>query len=93
MKYDTRSGRTESHDFGPGRFGSEAPFAPRRGAREEDDGYVVSFVSDAGTGDSEVVVLDARNLSAEPLARVKLPQRVPVGFHACWVDGDQLPAT
>ena len=43
---------------------------------------------DANTGASEVVVLDARQLSAGPLARVQLPQRVPVGFHACWVDGD-----
>ena len=29
--------------------------------------------------------------AAEPLAIVALPRRVPVGFHACWVDGTQLP--
>ncbi len=88
VKADTEAGRVECHRFGPGRFGSESPFAPRHNARDEDDGYLVSFVSDANTGASEVVVLDARQLSAGPLARVQLPQRVPVGFHACWVDGD-----
>ena len=42
-------------------------------------------------GDSEAHVLDARDFTAEPLAIVELPRRVPVGFHACWVDGTQLP--
>ena len=92
VKYDTQAGTTQRHDFGPGRYCSEAPFAPRVGGSEEDDGFVVCFVHDANTGDSEAHVLDARNFTAEPLAVVALPQRVPVGFHACWVDGSQLPA-
>ena len=38
-----------------------------------------------GTRSSELVVLDARDVGAGPLARVALPQRVPYGFHAAWV--------
>jgi carotenoid cleavage dioxygenase len=91
IKYDTASGKSATHVFGAGRYCSESPFAPRIGSEAEDDGYVVCFVHDARGGDSEVHVLDARDLAAAPLAVLSLPCRVPVGFHACWVDGERLP--
>jgi carotenoid cleavage dioxygenase len=92
VKYDTFAGATDRHWFGPGRWGSEAPFAPRRSGagRAEDDGYLVSFVHDENEDRSEVVVLDAQDLAAGPLARVLLRGRVPIGFHAVWVRADQL---
>jgi carotenoid cleavage dioxygenase-like enzyme len=92
VKYDTQTGAAARHWFGPGRWGSEAPFAPRSTApdRAEDDGYLVSFVQDEGERRSEVVVLDAADVEAGPVARVLLPGRVPIGFHAVWVRGDQL---
>jgi carotenoid cleavage dioxygenase-like enzyme len=89
-RYDTRTGTAETHRFGPGRWGSEAPFAPRPGATAEDDGYLVSYVYDQGVDRSEVVILDAADIAAGPRARIPLPQRVPIGFHATWVRGDQL---
>ena len=92
VKYDTRTGTTDRHWFGSGRWGSEAPFAPRPGGTAEDDGWLVSFVHDEVEQRSEVVVLDAADLAAGPVARVLLPARVPIGFHATWVRGDQLPA-
>jgi carotenoid cleavage dioxygenase-like enzyme len=93
VKYDTVSGGSSRFAFGDGRWGSESPFAPRAGGPSaEDDGYLVSFVHDEGTGRSEVVVLDAADLTAGPVARVLLPQRVPIGFHATWVKGDWLVA-
>jgi carotenoid cleavage dioxygenase len=91
VKYDTQAGATDRHWFGPGRWGSEAPFAPRAGGTAEDDGWLVSFVHDEGENRSEVVVLDAAALAAGPVARVLLPARVPIGFHATWVRGEQLP--
>lgn len=90
VKYDTQTGATDRHWFGPGRWGSEAPFAPRPGGIAEDDGWLLSFVHDETTDRSEVVVLDAADLAAGPIARVLLPARVPIGFHATWVRGDQL---
>ena len=91
MKYDLETGAAETHWYGEGRWGSEAPFAPRPGATAEDDGYVVSYVYDEREGNSEVEVLDARDVGAGPICRVKLPVRVPVGFHATWVPGERLP--
>jgi carotenoid cleavage dioxygenase-like enzyme len=91
MKYDVDSGSARTHWFGDGRWGSEAPFAPRPGALDEDDGYLVSYVYDEREGHSEVDVLDARDVEAGPLCRIKMPVRVPLGFHATWIPGERLP--
>lgn len=90
LKYDTEKGTSVAHWFGKGRYGSEAPFAPRPYAKSEDDGYLVSFVHDEAANRSEVVILDAQNMDAPPIARILLPVRVPLGFHACWVPGEKL---
>jgi len=91
IKFDLETGGRQVHEFGPGRFGSEAPFAARPDPKAEDDGYVVSFVHDENTGRSEVVILDAQDFTAPPIGRVILPQRVPLGFHGTWARRDQLP--
>ncbi len=90
FKYDLENDTRQEHWFGEGRVGSEAPLAPRPGATEEDDGYLVSFVHDLREDRSEVVILDASDLEAPPIGRVLLPQRVPLGFHAVWVPQEDL---
>ena len=39
---------------------------------------------------SEVVVLDAADITRGPLAQIILPERMSVGTHACWVEGDRI---
>ncbi len=90
VKYDVETCETERYEFGPGRYGSEAPFAPRPSAKAEDDGYLTTFVYDAAEDRSELQILDAADVAAGPVGRVLLPQRVPNGFHACWVPEEQL---
>ncbi|KAH9774528.1 Carotenoid 9,10(9',10')-cleavage dioxygenase 1 [Citrus sinensis] len=79
-------------DLGPGRFGSEAVFVPREPgtSSEEDDGYLIFFSHDEKTGKSSVNVIDAKTMSADPVAVVELPHRVPYGFHAFFVSEEQL---
>ncbi|XP_030474238.1 carotenoid 9,10(9',10')-cleavage dioxygenase 1 [Syzygium oleosum] len=79
-------------DLGRGRFGSEAIFVPREPGitSEEDDGYLIFFVHDENTGKSAVNVIDAKNMSSDPVAVVELPHRVPFGFHAFFVTEEQL---
>ncbi|MAW78682.1 MAG: 9-cis-epoxycarotenoid dioxygenase [Parvularcula sp.] len=86
LKYDLVTGKSERHDFPSGVYGSEPAFAARPGASEEDDGWLVTFTADMD-GNSEAHVIDARNFSAPPVAKVKLPQRVPAGFHGIWAKG------
>ncbi|XP_042484115.1 carotenoid 9,10(9',10')-cleavage dioxygenase 1 [Macadamia integrifolia] len=79
-------------DLGDGRFGSEAIFVPREPgtSSEEDDGYLIFFVHDEKTGKSAVNIIDAKTMSADPVAVVELPHRVPYGFHAFFVTEEQL---
>ncbi len=90
-KYDLATGAHQEVRFGAGIYGSECPFAPSTVARQEDDGYLLSFIQDEVNDRSELWIYDARDVLAGPCARLGIPQRVPLGFHACWVEGRDLP--
>ena len=82
---DLERGAAERVDMGVGRATSEATFVPDPDRQaDEDGGWLMSYVYDAETDGSEFVIHDAQDLSAGPLARVVLPQRVPYGFHGDW---------
>lgn len=94
LRHDHVAGASQQYLFGAGRFGSESPMAPCHDAGGEDDGYVVSFVTDLNEDRSECIVLDARDLARGPVARIILPHRISSGTHACWADASELsPAT
>jgi carotenoid cleavage dioxygenase len=90
IKYDLAKGTSETHEYGKGRMGGEGVFVPRPGGSEEDDGWLVNYVYDQATNRSEMVVVDARDFQAKPVARVMLPARVPYGFHGTWIPGTEL---
>lgn len=90
-KHDLETGAVEVHDFGPGRATQEMVFVPRDSDAliddpgNEDDGWIMSYVHDATTDTTDVVILDAGDFAGEPVATIHLPQRVPFGFHGNWV--------
>jgi carotenoid cleavage dioxygenase-like enzyme len=90
IKYDLSNGKSQTHEFGRGRYGGESVFVPRPGATVEDDGWLITFVYDTSKDTSELVVVNAQDVTGEPVARVLIPQRVPYGFHAAWVSEEQL---
>jgi carotenoid cleavage dioxygenase len=85
LKHDLARDARSAHDFGAGHMPSEFVFVPRAGATEEDDGWLMGYVYDAGRDTSDLVVLDASDVAAAPVATVHLPRRVPFGFHGSWV--------
>lgn len=85
FKHDMTIGHTEIHDYGLGRATQEPVFVAREGATAEDDGWILSYVHDASRNASDVVILDAQGFSDEPVATIRLPVRVPFGFHGNWV--------
>jgi carotenoid cleavage dioxygenase len=85
LKHDLERGTSERHDYGEGRVTLEPVFVPRAEDAAEDDGWVMSYVYDATTDTSDVVILDAQDFTGEPVAVISLPQRVPFGFHGNWV--------
>jgi carotenoid cleavage dioxygenase len=90
IKYDHHNGKSQTHEFGRKRYGGEAVFVPRPSATSEDEGWLVTFVHDTNEDISELVVVNAQDVNAEPVARVLIPQRVPYGFHGAWVSEEQL---
>jgi carotenoid cleavage dioxygenase-like enzyme len=90
VKIDLHSGERTAFDHGPGRSSGEPVFIAREGSTAEDDGWLVTFVHAADA--AEFVVLDAQDIARGPVARVPLPQRVPLGFHGNWVSDRSVPA-
>jgi carotenoid cleavage dioxygenase len=88
VRYDWQSAAFERYALAPGDQNSEPVFVPRRGARTEDDGWLLSCVYRHTTATSDLVVLDARDIAAGPIATVHLPTRIPAGFHGQWLDND-----
>jgi carotenoid cleavage dioxygenase len=86
VKTDLETGASTEYHLPEGRYASEAPFVPRIGSVEEDDGYLVSFITDENTGTSECVLLDARRIGDGPVCRIVLPHKLCSGTHACWAD-------
>jgi len=89
---DLETSKRTEYRLSSNRFASEAPFAPRIGASHEDDGYLVSFVTDENTGTSECILLDAAHIEDGPVVRIALPHKLCSGTHACWADRDKLRA-
>ena len=90
IKYDLAKGTSEHHVYGQGRTGGEGVFVPRPDSTGEDDGWLVTYVHDAASGTSELVVVETRDFRAPPVARVLLPGRVPYGFHGTWMTSAEL---
>ena len=76
--YETENGNVD--DFGPDCALMEPVFVPAKGATDEDDGYVMSYVFNADRNASDVVILSAQDSAAARLAVIELPVRVPFGF-------------
>jgi len=84
-RYDLEQNTIQTRLFGAGNGVSEPLFVPKNARSAEGDGYVLVLVYDAARNASDFYVLDAQNINAEPVARVRLPYRVPYGFHGNWV--------
>lgn len=87
MKYDLEKQQCSLHDFGKNAEIGEAVFIPNESNLSEDDGHVGFFVYDKVQKSSDFVLLHATDFLDEPIARVKLPQRVPHGLHGSWMPG------
>jgi carotenoid cleavage dioxygenase len=91
VKYDHQDGTRTRYEYGPGNLASESPFARRISATAEDDGYVVTLMTNPGwQHHSEVWLFHAQEIERGPITKIKLPARIPPGFHAKWIRADEL---
>jgi len=85
IKHDFETGARLTHDFGPGRHPGEFVFVPASAEAEEDEGWLIGLVIDAGAATTDLVILDARDFDGAPVASIRIPHVVPPGFHGNWV--------
>lgn len=87
LKHDLVGSSTVTRSFGDGKQLGEFVFHPAHVDSAEDDGVLMGFVYDAATDRSELAIVDAATL--EDVAAIRLPHRVPAGFHGNWVPSGQ----
>ncbi|MFJ6379264.1 carotenoid oxygenase family protein [Kitasatospora sp. NPDC092039] len=87
LKHDLDRGTVEAHEFGRDGAVGEAVFVAAESPTAEDDGYLMAYVLDPARGATDLVILAAQDFTGEPVARIHLPVRVPLGLHGNWVPG------
>lgn len=81
IKLDTETGQQSIWSFAPTGFIGEPVLVPRPGGLAEDEGWLISIVFDAAQQRSVVMILDAQDLEAGPIAQVPLRDIIPYGLH------------
>ena len=81
---DLSSGEIKTFNEGDEFAISEPVFVPRQANSPEGEGYLLATVYNSQTDTSHLIILDAENIDAGPLARAMLDHRVPFGFHGNW---------
>ncbi|KAM6544740.1 hypothetical protein CsatB_025476 [Cannabis sativa] len=104
-KVDLDTGDVSRHVYGTGRFGGEPYYVAEKKRIKNnnnnnyndndnnnnddiDNGYLVGFVRNENEEKSELVIVKASNM--KEVASVKLPSRVPYGFHGTFVSDQDL---
>lgn len=86
MKWDWQTGEEQLRSFAPKGYVSEPIFVPKPDAKGEDDGWLLALVYDASYHRSDVVILEADDLTKEPIATLHLKHHIPYGLHGSWTD-------
>ncbi|XP_039165723.1 carotenoid 9,10(9',10')-cleavage dioxygenase 1 [Eucalyptus grandis] len=80
--------KVEFHKFGASNFCSGSVFVAKNGSvkdEDEDDGWIVTFVHNEVSDETHVHIIDVKDFEGEPVAKIRLPQRVPYGFHGTFM--------
>jgi len=78
---DLHTGRLDRYDYGHDSVIEEHIIVPKAGHSDELDSWLVGTTFDARRQVTLVNVLDARHVSAGPVAQAALPYWLPLGFH------------
>jgi len=88
FKHDLIAGTRTELALGAGRVAGEVVFIPAADGASEDAGGRMGYVADLSAGAAELLIVDAQTMAEE--ARVKIPRRIPAGFHGNWVPESAL---
>lgn len=57
---------------------------------DEDDGFLLTYTYNRNGQSTELYIVDAKTMDADPVAILRTPQRVPFGFHGLWVSRSEI---
>lgn len=83
--YDLATGRHVTRTFGHGRPGGIAFVSDPARPHDVDGGWLVGFVHDPSEGHTDLVLLDAADLSGPVVATARMPAPVPPDLHTTWI--------
>jgi carotenoid cleavage dioxygenase len=94
LRVEPETGRVSGAGFGPATSVNEPVHVPS--GKPGHDGWLILVVDREIAPQqytSELLVLDATNIGAPPVARVPLPVALHPQIHGCWVSAEQLSAS
>ncbi|MFJ4965383.1 carotenoid oxygenase family protein [Streptomyces sp. NPDC088729] len=94
--YDHRGSETASQTWNAGDLSVGEPvFAPAPGpdGGDSDGGYWMTFATDRTDGTSWFLIIPDQDPASGPVARVRIPVRVPLGLHGAWLPAEDDGAT
>jgi carotenoid cleavage dioxygenase len=88
--YDEHADKLAFWYAGPDSAPEEPLFVPREAGSPEGCGWLLSIVGRRSENRTDLVILDALDIAAGPVATVRMPCRIHEGFHGAWVPRAQL---
>jgi carotenoid cleavage dioxygenase len=86
VKTDFTTGDSKVCQLSDGVLTGELIFVPDNTSSEEDEGWLIGFAHDSVNNQSRMNVFDATDITSGPIAIVRIPTRVPWGFHGTFVN-------
>lgn len=89
VKYDMDTDTAQRLVLPLGVYAGEPVFVPDPNGTAEDEGWLMTLVTDLRNDAAELWILDAGDI-ARPVAAIELPAWVPAGVHGSWIDDAAL---
>ncbi len=86
--WNAKTDKLNFYYAGPHSAPEEPVFVPRSANCAQGDGWLLSVVGRRAENRTDLVILDALNLSAGPVATIRFPARLHEGFHGIWVPSE-----
>ncbi|MGW4912745.1 carotenoid oxygenase family protein [Streptomyces sp. NPDC004270] len=87
---DDHTGETTFWAPGEHAAPEEPVFVPKSADAGEGEGYLLALIGRRDQNRHDLVILDALDIAAGPVATVKIPFRLRYGFHGTWVPDSEL---
>lgn len=89
---DLETGAEQKWWCGPVSSIQEPCFVPRPGSDKEGDGWIVMVCNRLENHSSDLLIFEATNIAAGPIATIAIPVRLRFGLHGNWAEASAVKA-